>query len=59
MTLFGLPQPMLLVFVATIVAGSIGAVHYLIVHVWLGRPFEEIPPPVMQAEVAADEGAHE
>lgn len=36
------------VFVATILVGSLGAVHYLIVHVWMGRPFQEIPPPVVR-----------
>ncbi len=48
MTTFGLPTPMFLVFVATILAGWVGAIHYLIAHVLLGRPFAEIPPPVVR-----------
>ena len=39
MTVLGLPLAMFLVFVATILAGSIGALHYLIVHRLMGRPF--------------------
>jgi hypothetical protein len=55
MTTFGLPTSMFLVFVATILAGSIGAIHYLIVHVIMGKPFAEIPPPIVREkpEVAA------
>ena len=55
MTTFGLPNSMFLVFVATILAGSIGAIHYLIVHVIMGKPFAEIPPPIVREkpEVAA------
>lgn len=34
-----MPTPMFLVFVATILAGSLGALHYLVVHIILGRPF--------------------
>lgn len=37
-TVFGLPTETFLVFVATLLAGSIGMVHYLIVHVFLGKP---------------------
>jgi hypothetical protein len=44
-TVFGLPGPMFWVFVATVVAGCLGAVHYLVVHVWMGRPVVETPPP--------------
>lgn len=36
------------VFVATILAGSLGAIHYLVAHVILKRPFAEIPPPVVR-----------
>ncbi|KYH24534.1 hypothetical protein HAPAU_35170 [Halalkalicoccus paucihalophilus] len=41
MTVLGMPLEMFLVFVATILAGSIGAIHYVIVHIILGRPIEE------------------
>lgn len=47
MTTFGLPTSMFLVFVATIFAGSIGAIHYVIVHVLMGRPFAEVAPPIV------------
>jgi hypothetical protein len=40
---------MFLVFVATVLAGSLGAIHYLVVHVLLGRPFAEVPPPVVRS----------
>lgn len=39
MTILGMPMSMFLVFLATIIAGSLGAVHYLIVHIILKRPF--------------------
>jgi len=40
----GLPLPMFLVFVIVILAGSLGLIHYLIVHVLLRRPFgDELP----------------
>ena len=48
MTILGMPLSMFLVFVATILAGCIGAVHYLIVHVLMGRPFAEVPLPVVR-----------
>ncbi len=52
----GLPTSMLLVFVATILAGSLGAIHYVIVHVLLGRPFAEVPPRAVRgARDPADE----
>ena len=41
MTVLGMPLEMFLVFVATILAGSLGAIHYVIVHILLGRPVEE------------------
>ncbi|MBT8405236.1 MAG: hypothetical protein KJP18_15335 [Gemmatimonadetes bacterium] len=50
MTAFGLPGPMFWVFVATIVAGSLGALHFLIVHVALGRPVVETLPPALARE---------
>ena len=47
MTTFGMPTSMFWVFVATVLAGSLGAIHYLIWHVILGKPFAEVPPPVL------------
>lgn len=41
MTVFGLPLATFAVFVATVLAGSIAATHYVLVHVLMGRPFEE------------------
>ncbi len=41
MTMYGMPTTMFLVFVATILAGSLGAIHYTVVHVLLGRPVNE------------------
>lgn len=55
MSTLGLPTPMFLVFVATILAGSLGAIHYVIVHIIMGRPFAEIPPPVVRDEADAPE----
>jgi hypothetical protein len=37
--MFGMPTEMFAVFAATILAGSLGAIHYVIVHVILKRPF--------------------
>lgn len=36
-----MPTAMFLVFVATLLAGSLGAIHYLVVHVIMGKPVEE------------------
>ncbi|MEQ9569362.1 MAG: hypothetical protein RLN75_04165 [Longimicrobiales bacterium] len=47
MTTLGMPTSMFLVFAATIVAGSAGAIHYVIWHMILGKPFAEVPPPVL------------
>ena len=58
MTVFGLPGPMFWVFVATIVAGSLGAAHFLIVHVAMGRPVVETPPPGFEKR-DGDEGGGE
>lgn len=41
MTVFGMPTSMFLVFVATILVGSMGAIHYVVVHVILGKPVNE------------------
>lgn len=46
MTILGMPLSMFLVFVATILAGSLGAIHYTIVHVILGRPFPDEVAPI-------------
>ena len=39
--ILGLPTAMFLIFVATLVAGCLGAIHYVTVHVIMGRPVEE------------------
>jgi hypothetical protein len=39
--IFGLPTEMTLVFFATILAGSLGAIHYVIFHILLKRPFPD------------------
>lgn len=39
MTTLGMPTSMFIVFAATIAAGSLGAIHYIIYHVILDRPF--------------------
>lgn len=39
MTIYGIPVSMFLVFVATVIAGSLGATHYLVWHVVWGKPF--------------------
>jgi hypothetical protein len=57
MTALGLPGPMFWIFVATIVAGSLGAIHFLIVHVALGRPVVETPPPGLDPGGGGDSGA--
>ena len=41
MSVLGMPMEMFLVFVATLVAGSLGAAHYVVVHVIMGKPVEE------------------
>ena len=41
MTVFGMPESMFLVFVATLLAGSLGAIHYTLVHVILGKPVND------------------
>jgi hypothetical protein len=42
LAILGLPVDMFVVFITTIIVGSIGAVHYLVVHVIGGKPFAEI-----------------
>lgn len=39
MTILGMPTSMALIFGATILAGSLGAIHFLIWHVLMGKPF--------------------
>ncbi|MBW3534841.1 MAG: hypothetical protein KY453_06425 [Gemmatimonadetes bacterium] len=56
MTTLGLPTSMFLVFLATILAGSLGAIHYVIAHVILKRPFAELPPPVVREKETFGEG---
>ncbi|WP_306060008.1 hypothetical protein [Natronococcus wangiae] len=41
MSVLGMPVEMFLVFAATLTAGSLGAIHFLIVHVVMGRPIDE------------------
>lgn len=41
MTILGLPTEMFLVFVLTFFAGTIGAAHYLVVHVLMNKPVDE------------------
>jgi hypothetical protein len=36
-----MPESMFIVFVVTILAGSLGAIHYIVVHVLLGKPFSD------------------
>ncbi|GEM_PF-2319226 len=35
----GMPTEMFVVFVATVVAGSLGAIHFVIFHLLMGRPY--------------------
>jgi len=44
--ILGLPPEMALVFLATIFAGSLGAIHYLIFHIILRHPFPDELEPV-------------
>ncbi len=39
MTILGLPPSMFAVFALTVLAGSVGAIHYTVVHIILKRPF--------------------
>jgi hypothetical protein len=41
MSVLGMPTDMFIVFVLTLLAGSIGAIHYTVVHVIMGRPVDE------------------
>lgn len=44
MSIVGMPLEMFLVFVATVFVGSAAMIHYVIVHVLMGRPPEENIP---------------
>ena len=52
MTVLGLPLSMFLVFAATILAGSLGAIHFTIVHLVLRRPFADEVAPLPPAAPA-------
>lgn len=41
MTVLGMPLEMFLVFAVTLVGGSVGAIHYVVVHVLMGKPVDE------------------
>lgn len=41
MTVFGLPTVTFVMAVATILAGSLGAIHYVVVHKIRGKPFPD------------------
>jgi tetrahydromethanopterin S-methyltransferase subunit D len=41
MTVFGLPTVTFVMIVATVLAGSAGMIHYLIVHKFLGKEFSD------------------
>lgn len=46
MTVLGLPLSMFLVFAATILAGSLGAIHFTVVHLLMKRPFPDEGVPI-------------
>lgn len=39
MTVFGLPTVTFAMVIATVLAGSLGMIHYLVVHKFMGKPF--------------------
>lgn len=41
MPILGMPTDMFVVFVATLLAGSLGAIHFVVVHVVMGKPVAE------------------
>lgn len=53
----GLPLSMFLVFVIVILAGSLGAIHYLVVHIVLRRPFGDVPADGLPAGGGARAGS--
>lgn len=54
MPVIGIPMDMFLVFVATVLAGSLGAIHYLVVHVLMGQPVTETTLGQATEESGAD-----
>ncbi|ELY91780.1 hypothetical protein C483_09584 [Natrialba hulunbeirensis JCM 10989] len=36
-----MPESMFIVFALTVIGGSLGAIHYTVVHVLLGKPFAD------------------
>lgn len=52
----GMPPSMFLVFAAVVLAGSLGAIHYVVAHLLLGRPFGDEPVPGADAGDASDAG---
>lgn len=56
MSVLGMPMGMFLVFVATLIAGSLGAIHFVIVHVIMGKPVDE---NIREEPPAATEGSGE
>lgn len=58
MTVLGMPLSMFLVFVATLIAGSVGGIHYVVVHVLLGRPVNDVTTDnsIHGSETVADQG---
>jgi ABC-type transport system involved in cytochrome c biogenesis permease subunit len=52
----GMPTEMALVFAATLMAGSLGAIHFLVAHVWLKRPFGDESDDTQGAGVDPGEG---
>lgn len=54
MSVLGMPTGMFLVFVATLVAGSLGTAHYVIVHVIMRQPVEENIREEPPSEVGGD-----
>ncbi|MFC6961774.1 hypothetical protein [Halocatena marina] len=41
MPIFGLPTVTFVMAVATILAGSLGAIHYVVVHKFMEKPFPD------------------
>lgn len=41
MSVLGMPTDMFLIFLATLLAGSIGTIHYVTVHIIMGKPVDE------------------
>ncbi|WP_167599479.1 hypothetical protein [Halorussus marinus] len=56
MSVLGMPTGMFLVFVATLVAGSLGAAHFVIVHVLMGKPVDET---IREEPPTATDGGHD